>query len=509
MFESATLEHKLDKATFKTLENQLRADLIAAQDALADNRRRSLLVLVTGPDGAGKGQVLNRLYEWLDARHLSTMAYGELTEDERLHPLQWRFWRDLPPYGDIGVVLGSWYHDILSARATGQISREEFSGYLGQVNDFEAMLGAERVMLLKILLHLDDAESRRRLKAARKNGVFVRPVVREWGAIDTRKERERISEAALEMARVTSTGAAPWHVVPAADDEYRDIAVGRLLLDALRRADAPLPPEPVQPSAPSAKPARRTRAKVPAEVADLLPSPSILSSLDLTQSLPDDEYHDAIREQQVRLTELTTSKAFRKRGLICVFEGNDAAGKGGAIRRVRQALDPRQFRVFGIAAPTDEEKARPYLWRFWRNVPRRGQIAFFDRSWYGRVLVERVEGFCSRDDWERAYGEINGFEDQLTESGYVIVKLWLAISAEEQLKRFKEREDVAFKRYKITPEDWRNRRKWPLYEAALTDMIDRTSTPYAPWTLVEANDKKFARVKVLTTIADALDEALD
>jgi polyphosphate:AMP phosphotransferase len=507
MFESAALEHKLDKASYKALETSLRADLIAAQDALAEARRRSVLVLINGPDGAGKGEVLNRLYDWLDARHLKTMAYGELTDDERLHPLEWRFWRDLPPFGDIGIVLGSWYHDILLARAQGLISRTELGGMLERINAFEAMLAAERVVVLKIWLQMDDAQSRKRLKQARKNGVYVRPVVREWRAVDTRKERERITDAGLEMARVTSTGAAPWHVVPAADQEYRDIAVGRLLLDVLRRADEPLPEE-TKPDSEIAAARPRRLAKAASDAQEL-PSPSILSSLDLGQTLHAGSYKAQLDDAQARITVLAGSKAFRKHGLVCVFEGNDAAGKGGAIRRVRSALDPRQFRVHGIAAPTDEEKARPYLWRFWRNVPRRGQIAFFDRSWYGRVLVERVEGFCSRDEWERAYGEINSFEFRLTEAGYVVVKFWLAISPEEQLKRFKEREDTDFKRYKITPEDWRNRQKWPLYEAAVTDMVDRTSTPYAPWTLVEANDKKFARVKVLQTIAGRLEEALD
>jgi polyphosphate:AMP phosphotransferase len=506
MFESAGLEHKLDKVHFKALETGLRADLIAAQDALADNRRRSVLILLNGPDGAGKGEVLNRLYEWLDARHLKTMAYGDLTDDERLHPLEWRFWRDLPPYGTLGIVLGSWYHDILVARAQGQISRTELSGLLSRINAFESMLADERVVLLKIWLQVDDAQSRKRLKQARKNGVFVRPVVREWRVVDTPKERARIVDAALEMARVTSTGAAPWHVVPAGDEEYRDIAVGRLLLDVLRRADEPLPG--AAPVAKSAVPHLRRRAKAASGHSEL-PVPSILSSLDLGETLDAETYKARLDDAQARLTVLAGSKAFRDHGLVCVFEGNDAAGKGGAIRRVRAALDPRQFRVHGIAAPTDEEKARPYLWRFWRNVPRLGQIAFFDRSWYGRVLVERVEGFCSREDWERAYGEINNFEFRLSEAGYIVVKFWLAISPEEQLKRFKEREDISFKRYKITPEDWRNRQKWPLYEAAITDMIDRTSTPYAPWTLVEANDKKFARVKVLETIAERLEAALD
>jgi AMP-polyphosphate phosphotransferase len=209
---------------------------------------------------------------------------------------------------------------------------------------------------------------------------------------------------------------------------------------------------------------------------------------------------------QRRISELTTAKAFERRALALVFEGNDAAGKGGAIRRVRAALDPRRFRVFGTAAPTDEERARPYLWRFWRHVPRRGDVAIFDRSWYGRVLVERVEGLCTRDDWMRAYREINDFEHQLTRAGVAVVKFWLAISPKEQLQRFQSREAQPTKRYKLTDEDWRNREKWPLYEKAANEMIDRTSSRSAPWTLVEAEDKKFARLKVLRTIVARLED---
>jgi len=194
---------------------------------------------------------------------------------------------------------------------------------------------------------------------------------------------------------------------------------------------------------------------------------------------------------------------------VLLFEGNDAAGKGGSIRRITQALDARTYRIIPVAAPTEEERAQPYLWRFWRHLPRKGRVAIFDRSWYGRVLVERVEGFCTHADWMRAYGEINDFEEQLVRNRTVVIKFWLAISQEEQLKRFKEREKIGFKRFKITEEDWRNREKWPLYEQAVCDMIDRTSTEIAPWTLVEANNKWYARLKVLKTVCTRIEKALN
>lgn len=495
MFESAKFEHKLDKATFKTLEPALREDLLNAQFQLIDKKRRSLLVLIHGPDGAGKGAVLNRLYGWLDARKLRTLTYDAPTTNALTHPPAWKYWRDLPGYGEIGIMLGSWYQTALVDRALGKLGRSAFTAALEDVRRYEAMLDAEGVSILKLWLYLGGDEAQARLKALEK-GQYARPVVRQWTEVDTPKERERLWTAAEEVVRLTSTPFAPWHVVPAVDGEYRDAMAGTVLLEMLRAIDA----------APA--PAPRPLPANPAEVPHGLPQFSILSTLDLTKALDEKTYREELSEAQHRITRLTTASAFGKRGLVVVFEGSDAAGKSSAIMRLRHALDPRRFRVYPVAAPTDEERARPYLWRFWRRVPALGHTAIFDRSWYGRVLVERVEGFCSPDDWGRAYGEINDFEAQLTAAGYVVVKFWLAISQEEQARRFAQRETVAYKRFKLTPEDWRNREKWPLYEAAVTEMVDRTSTTDAPWTLVEAEDKLYARVKVAKTVADALEAAL-
>jgi polyphosphate kinase 2 (PPK2 family) len=268
--------------------------------------------------------------------------------------------------------------------------------------------------------------------------------------------------------------------------------VGEIVLKALRAA----PKAPPRRSRPATKPRRVSRGAL------------ALPALDLTKSLGRDEYKSRLRAAQMRLYKLTRSKKFADRGLICVFEGNDAAGKGGAIRRLRAALDPIQSEVYPIAAPGDEARARPYLWRFWRRIPERGHIAIFDRSWYGRVLVERVEGFAAPAEWLRAYQEINDFEHLINGGGYIVHKFWLAIDSDEQLARFEARRNIPRKRFKITEEDWRNREKWPLYAAAVEDMVSLTSTPVAPWTLVEANDKRYARVKVLETLVERLEVGL-
>lgn len=230
-----------------------------------------------------------------------------------------------------------------------------------------------------------------------------------------------------------------------------------------------------------------------------------MDKIDLGLHLLKDDYKQQLREAQVKLRQLQLQIFQKKVPVLALFEGWDAAGKGGAIKRLTDTLDPRSYQVHAFVAPTTEELNYHYLWRFWRQIPREGTIGIFDRSWYGRVLVERVEGFASELEWRRSYKEINEFEAQLTASGCVIVKFWLHISFEEQLKRFEERKNNEFKSYKLTEEDWRNREKWSLYNVAVNQMIARTNTPYAPWTVVPGNDKYYARVHVLETVINAVE----
>lgn len=500
MFDSMKIERSLDKASFKALEPGLREGLLDLQSELIAQKRCTILILINGADGVGKGAILNQLYGWLDARKLATLTYEAPTDEERARPAVWKYWRDMPAHGEIGIILGSWYHTPLETHALGGPDGAELTQALDAINHFEAMLHAEGVLLLKLWLYLDPEDAKARLKAL-DEGPYDRPVVREWTRISSRKTRRRLEASAAEAFRQTSTGIAPWTIVPAADPHYCAIAVGNALMEVLIRATA-VPPAECAVPAPASAPAH------PPPSPAALQAVSILSTLDFSHKLDETSYRAQIDVEQQRITHLTNSRAFAKRGLVCAFEGSDAAGKSSTIMRLREALDPRHFRVHPISAPSDEERARPYLWRFWRRIPARGSTAVFDRSWYGRVLVERVEKLTPQEDWSRAYGEINDFERQLHEGGYVLAKFWLAISPDEQARRFAERERVAYKRFKLTPEDWRNREKWPLYEQAVTDMVDRTSTFYAPWTLVEAENKHFARVKVLRTIADRLEEAL-
>ena len=346
--------------------------------------------------------------------------------------------------------------------------------------------------MLKFWFHLSKDAQKTRLKALEKDPHTAWRVTKE--SYDRLKTYGKLQEVAGHVLRVTNTAHAPWIIVEGTDDAYRSLTVGRIVRDAMKRRLA-------QES--------NTQVPVAPPIVHPIDQKNVLSELDLTRVLAKKDYNAQLAKYQARLSELVRDPRFvEKRSLVLVFEGSDAAGKGGSIRRVAASMDARQYQIVPIAAPTEEERVQPYLWRFWRHLPRTGRAAIFDRSWYGRVLVERVEGFCSEADWLRAYAEINDFEHQLVDAGAVVVKFWLQISAEEQLRRFKEREATEFKRFKITDEDWRNREKWNEYVAAVCDMVDRTSTGLAPWTLVEANDKNYARVKVLRTICERLEAAL-
>jgi polyphosphate:AMP phosphotransferase len=496
MFESAELGHTIDKARYRREEPRLRADLLDAQYDVGSLARFPVIVLVNGVDGAGKGETVNLLNAWMDPRHIRVHAFGPPTEEDRTRPFMWRYWRSLPPKGKIGILFGSWYTYPIVERVRGRMKKGELDQALDEIDALEQMLASEGALLLKFWFHLSRKAQRQRLRGLEKDpATRWRVTPEDWKGFDRYDAFRAVSEHVLQR---TSSGFAPWYVVEGQDARYRNLTVGGILLDAMRR--------------------RVTQERKGGRMAVITaapPSPpppdgkDVLGALDLSRKLTDAAYESELEREQGRLALLCRRKGFRRRSLVVAFEGADAAGKGGAIRRVTGALDARLYEVISIAAPSEEERAQPYLWRFWRHVPGQGRVAIFDRTWYGRVLVERVEGFAAEPDWMRAYAEINQFEEELSRGGAVIVKLWIAISPEEQLKRFRAREKTRFKRFKITPEDWRNRKRWPQYERAVRDMVDKTSTTIAPWTLVEANDKRWARVKVLRTISDRLEAALE
>jgi AMP-polyphosphate phosphotransferase len=489
MFQIAEIAHHLPKEMYHEEEAKLRSNLLDAQLEFTTRKNASIVVIVAGVDGAGKGDSVNLLNTWLDPRHVQTHGMGGPTDEELERPYLWRFWRRLPPKGNTAIFFGSWYTQPIVQRTYGQISDEALDQSMERIRRFEQMLTDEGVIVLKLWFHLSKDDQSKRLKRLEKNKhTRWRVTKMDWRHFEMYDDFKQVSTRAL---RLSSTDNAPWIIVPGAEDRFRSLTVGRAMLAAIsgQAAVPETPPDVALNSRPS------------------LDDRCLLRTLDLSQSIKKKTYEKKLEELQGKLNLLIRNKKFASRSLLIVFEGSDAAGKGGTIRRITGALDARSYQVVPIAAPTDEELARPYLWRFWRHAPHHRKVVIFDRSWYGRVLVERVEQLCKPADWLRGYSEINDFEEQLIENGTILVKLWLHIDEEEQLRRFKEREEVSFKRYKITPEDWRNREKWHQYELAVDDMVERTSTELAPWTMIEANDKYFARIKAMETIVNQLQQA--
>jgi polyphosphate:AMP phosphotransferase len=502
MFEAAQLDRSVARADYAFEVSKLRWELLNAQRTLED-RPFPLIVLFGGVDGAGKSETVHLLNEWMDPRWIVNRAFEEPSEDERERPPFWRFWLALPPRGRIGLFLSAWYSQPLLDRVYRTTKRADFDVALDRVAAFERMLADDGAVILKFWMHLDRRAQKRRLRALSKDPLTRwRVTKRQW---QHWKLYDRFIADGERLIQRTSFGHAPWVIVDASDERYRSLVVGSEIHRALMRACE-------RPSRASAAAAAGRHTRAAAAAADLVirvdRQRSILAALDMTRALSKRVFEKRLLKQQGRLHVLQRKAQEERRSIVVVFEGWDAAGKGGAIRRVTSALDPRCYRVVPMAAPTDEERARHYLWRFWRHLSRAGRVTIFDRSWYGRVLVERVDGFASEAEWGRAYAEIEQFEEQLIGAGIILVKYWLHITRDEQERRFKERAKSPYKSWKLTDEDWRNREKWDDYELAVNDMVARTSTRRAPWHLIPANDKNHARVEVVRLAANAIEQAL-
>jgi polyphosphate:AMP phosphotransferase len=514
MFSTAELGQKIGKREFNEREPLLRQELLDVQGRLREDGSFPVIIVFAGVDGGGKGDTVNLLNEWMDPRWLVTKAYDAPSEEEQERPEYWRFWRDLPPKGRIGLFLSSWYSRPILDRVYGKCDESAFEDRLNRILSFEKALADDDALILKFWMHLSHSAQKNRLKKLEKDSLTSWRVTQDdW---DHWHIYEKFEEAAERTIMRTSTGNAPWTIVEGVDPRYRCLTVGSIVRDEIikrldevdrkRRLLAEIASRKEEDPQARAD-AGGTDNGTGAAVAPLRPA-TVLSALDMTRQLSRSEYDKQLKALNARLNLLHRKALKQKISSILLFEGPDAAGKGGAIRRLTTALDARQYQVIPIAAPTDEERAHHYLWRFWRHLSRAGRINIFDRSWYGRVLVERVEGFAMEDEWRRAYAEINDFEEQLTGHGIVLLKYWVHIDKDEQLARFRAREETPHKRWKLTEEDWRNREKWDDYELAVNDIVEHTSTRTAPWVLVEGNDKRFARIKVLKSYCDRMEAAL-
>ncbi len=486
MFEAVELGQKVDKDEFEAALPDLRTRLIQAQTAFA-KYPGPLIIILNGMDGAGKGELMNYLGGLMDLRNVIIKTFWQENESEKSKPFYWRYWMSLPYRGHIGFFFGAWYAGEMLEAAKGNTETAEYERRMKRAATFESMLADDGAVFVKFWFHLSKKTAKKKtddLKKKYGKGEIVERAM--WH----REKYDAIVKAAERGIRLTDHAKARWHLIEADDKRHRTLKALRIIVETLEAAVASI------------------GAKQKADKKTVSLAPPVLSKVDLSLTAEYEEYKKRMPEMQEKLNSLAWKAYSKKRSAIAVFEGWDAAGKGSAIRRIVQGTDIRLASVISVAAPTDEEKAHHYLWRFWRHIPSAGFITVYDRSWYGRVLVERVEKFASENEWSRSFEEINDFEEHLTESGIILVKFWVHINMEEQLKRFKERENLPWKQYKITDEDWRNREKWDMYEQAANEMIARTSTGHAPWNLIAGNDKKYARLKILETMCRAMEEKL-
>ena len=481
------LDQKLSRSDYKAIIDDLELRLQGLQRR-AIEAGLPVVVLFEGGEATGKGTLINRVIRTLDRRHLKVHSINKVYEDEHFRPYLWRFWRRLPAAGKMAILDRSWYGPILQKRVGNDILLSEWKTAREEIKCFERQLCDGGYLIIKIFLHITKDEQERRFLELEGNPATAWRVTRQdWIHHD---HYDLFCEYAQQMLTTSHAGCAPWHLLSGTNRRAATLGVYRIIADSLEKALAQREGQGPKPEKP--------RLPFPERKADPL------AEVDLGLAVDRAEYRKQLDELQEEIHEQVHRIYTARLPVAIVYEGWDASGKGGNIKRLTQSMDPRGYEVVPIAAPNDVEKRHHYLWRFWQAVPKAGHVAIFDRSWYGRVLVERVEGFCSKADWRRAYQEINEFESQLINGGVLLVKFWLQIDKNEQLRRFQEREQDPAKRWKITDEDWRNRDRWEDYTSAVRDMLRQTDTAIAPWTVVESNSKHHARLKALRVVVEAL-----
>jgi polyphosphate kinase 2 (PPK2 family) len=502
MLEKINLSKKLNKAEYKQLIDPLEIKLGALQRAAKD-KNVPVIIVFEGWGAAGKGTMINKLILSLDPRGYVVHTTIAPNEEERLRPFLWRFWQRLPERGRMAIFDRSWYRRVLVGRVDKTVKKRDWQAGYGQIKSFERQLTDDGAVIIKFFLHISKKEQKKRFERLEHDSATAWRVTKaDWRH---NKQYPAYVSAIEEMLAKTDSDFAPWTIVEAHDRRFATVKIFQRVVDMIETKLAAIDAE-----AKAAKTAKARHTKAPGGRPVYLEKlgSSILEEADLSLSLGRAEYERALKKYQQRIGELQQRAYMHRLPVVIVYSGWDAAGKGGNIKRLVQGMDPRGYQVIPIAAPNDIEKAHHYLWRFWTKMPKAGHVAIFDRSWYGRVMVERVEGFCSEEEWKRAYQEINEMEEQWVQFGCVLVKLWIHIDQKEQLKRFKQRQVDPHKNWKITEEDWRNRKKWNLYKQAVDEMLYRTSTNYAPWTIVESNCKWYARIKALKKVTSEIERKL-
>ncbi len=496
MLEKVDLTKRVSKEDYKEKMPQLEAKLGRLQrecKALGI----PIMIVFEGFGAAGKGLQIGRLIQSMDPRGFEVHPIKNETEEEQMHPFMWRFWTKTPAKGRIVIFDGSWYRRVLIDRFEKRTKNKELADAFHSINSFEEQLADDGTLIIKLFLDIDKKEQKKRFEKLAKNKETA------WRVTQGDKERnahyDEYAAMMEDMLFKTDTDYAPWTIIESMDKRFATLKIYTSVITAMEGQIEKVERE-------KAEKKQKGAPQMDADMREL--QVSILSKADLSLSYTREEYKEKLDKLQKKMEKLHGELYRRRIPVVLGFEGWDAGGKGGAIKRLTERMDPRGYVVNPTASPNDIEKAHHYLWRFWRAMPKDGHVAIFDRTWYGRVMVERIEGFCTTEEWKRAYKEINDMEKDLHDAGAIVIKFWMHIDKDEQERRFTERQQNPEKQWKITDEDWRNREKWDLYEDAVNEMLMRTSTDYAPWVVVEGNNKYYARVKVLKTVVDAIEKRL-
>lgn len=493
MLEKVDLKKTVDKETYKKVSEEL-WERIGVLQRNCKGEKIPVMIVFEGLGAAGKGVQINRLIQPLDPRGFDVYASRQAGEEEVMRPFLWRYFTKTPEDGRIAIYDRSWYHKVTEDRFDKMIKKRDIPGAFDDILSFEKQLTDSGMVIIKFFLYiLKDEQKKRFKKLSQSKETAWRVSGGDW---KRNKEYDKFLHLCEEMLQKTDTECAPWTIIESMD---KDFAAMKIMSTVTERLEYELNRRAVE---------KKTKQTAPVQTPEDRFKNGVLSGIDLSKSVTEEEYKEQSDALQKKL-EFLHSEIYRLRiPVVLGFEGFDAGGKGGAIKRLTSHLDPRGYKVNPTASPSDTEKVHHYLWRFWNHMPKAGHIAIFDRTWYGRVMVERIEGFCREKDWKRAYQEINDMEAHMANFGAVVIKFWLHIDKDEQERRFNERMKNPAKQWKITDEDWRNREKWDEYETAVNEMLVRTSTTYAPWVVVEGNCKYYARVKVLKTVVDALEKKI-
>ena len=462
---------------------------LAGQQMLLKDHKVPVLVLVEGWGTAGKGSLIGELIQNIDPRFFKVAPMDRPTEEEQRKPFLCRYFSKIPEAGKFMFLDSGWMDELTRMCLHEDVTQKTYEQRIDSIRRFERQLTDNGYLVIKFFCHISQKEQKKRIKELAEN-IDTRWRVSEDDSWQN-KHYERCEQVFDRYLEDTHAPSAPWYVIDAKSKKWAELQALEILTQGIEIA------------------LQNQSLAVPLlqNVFPLVKMPK-LAEIDLGHKIDEKKYKTELRRLQSQLQELHNRLYRMKVPVVILYEGWDAAGKGGNIKRITQALDPRGFEVHPIASPEPHEKARHYLWRFWTRLPKTGHIAIFDRSWYGRVMVERLEGFCSENDWKRAYNEMNEFEKELHDWGAVIIKFWVQIDKDTQLERFEYRRDTPEKRWKITDEDWRNRQKWDEYEVAVDEMIEKTSTSYAPWHILESVDKKYARIKALKIVIREIEKAL-